>query len=116
MTKKINEMSSIEQRREYYGAVNASVDSIVNEIENNDPEDVRPLAEMVWSEVDNSRWIIYHGYNLHVLNHSRNEPEGWKHLVSDDDSYRDVIQTMAYKAMEQDVYEEFHDRDIEHPE
>ena len=64
----------------------------------------RPLTEAVWETVDSHQWIIYTAYNFDVLRHAEHEPDEWKHLVADGNSWRSVVQALAYTAMEQDVY------------
>lgn len=97
------------ERAEYYGHVQVCVDVIEERLEADNGEDI---ANLVWQEVDSSQYIIYYSNNLLILEISENEPEEWKHLVGDTDSWRDVIQAMAYKVLEQDIWDEIHDRDL----
>jgi hypothetical protein len=45
--------------------------------------------------------------NLSVLQYSRNNPREWKHLVDESDSWRMVIQVMAFDVLRQDFAEKF---------
>jgi len=107
------QMNSQEQREYYYDLIEIIVDEIENEIEDlPEAEQHDVLVERVWESVDGSEFIIYYSYNLPVLNISDNEPHEWKHLVYDGSGYKEVLQAMAYKVMEQDVWDEIRDRDL----
>lgn len=105
-----DEMTSREQQQEYYESVNFAVDEIEERL-SEDPD--AEISELVWQEIDSSEYIMYYSKNLKVLNHSTSEPGEWKHLVADDDGYREVLQAMAYKTMEQDIWDEIRERDLD---
>lgn len=96
-------------REEYYESIEMAADVIEQRLED-DP--AAEAIDLVWREVDSSEWIIYYDKNMTVLQVSDNEPNEWKHLVSDTDNYREVLQAMAYKTMEQDLYDELRERDL----
>lgn len=91
--------------REYRNEIESIAENVLD-IEEQYPDDYSDISEIIWEEVDSHQWVIYNSYNLDVLKHADNEPEEWKHLVSDDDDWRKVLSVMAYKAMENDVWEE----------
>jgi len=95
--------------QKYYDSVELAVDCIEERL--NDDSEVLP--ELVWEELDSSEYIIYYSKNMIVLQESDNEPGEWKHLVGDDAGWRDVIQTLAYSTMEQDLWDEIRERDLE---
>lgn len=94
--------------QKYYDAVETCVDVIENRL-----EEGGELSELVWQELDSSEYIMYYSKNMVVLQESTNDPGEWKHLVSDSDSWQDVIQALAYSTMEQDLWDEIRDRDLE---
>lgn len=96
--------------QEYYESVELAVDYIEEALEE-DPQ--AEISELVWEEVDTSEYIIYYEKNMTVLEVSDNEPGEWKHLVSEGDDWRNVIQALAYSTMEQDIWDEVRDRDLE---
>ena len=107
------QMGSMEQHEYYYDSIETIVDEIEREVEDlPEAEQHDVLVERVWESVDGSEFIIYFSYNIPVLNISTNEPHEWKHLVADGDDYREVLQAMAYKVMEQDVWDEIRERDL----
>lgn len=95
-----------------YGDYREEIEFIADMIEERHSED--PVAfeesEAVHEEVDSHQWIIYTAYHLDILQHSDEEPQEWKHLVADGDSWRDVIQALAFDAMRNDVWEDLDDR------
>lgn len=101
----------IETRKDYQQYINETVEIILGEYEF---EDNSELNEIVFETVDGSQLIIYTDYNLTVLENSYNEPEEWKHLVDESDSYREVIQAMAFDVFRQDLWEEIRNRDIDY--
>ena len=94
-----------------YSEYRDSIKMICDVIENR-VEEQNHISALVSQEVDNSQWIIYYSKNLDVLQLSSNEPEEFKHLIADDSSWREVIQAMAYRVMEQDVYDELRERNM----
>lgn len=96
--------------KEYSQFINDTVDIIIDEYEESLKEEP---ANAIWETVDSSEMIIYYSNNMDILQYSQNEPEEWEHLVSDGDSWKEVIQAMAYRTMEIDIWEELNDRDIE---
>ena len=92
--------------REYRNGIKTICEVIESEYEDGDA-----IHDHVWQSVDSHEWVIYTNYNLQVLRLADNDPEEWKHMVSESDSWQSVIQTMAYKAMELDVYDELRKRD-----
>jgi len=109
-TTKMTDGGSLSDREEYFEHVEFCVDVIEERLEE-DPQ--AEISELIWEELDSSQYLIYYGYNLHVLNHSNNEPGEWKHLVSDSDGFREVIHALAYATMEQDLWEEVRNRDLD---
>jgi len=106
-------MNETEQCEYYYDSIETIVDEIEREVEDlPEAEQHGVLVERVWESVDSSEFIIYFSHNIPVLNVSDKEPDEWKHLVADGDGYREVIQAMAYKVMEQDVWDEIRERDL----
>ena len=112
-TTKMTDGGSLSDREEYYNHIEVAVDSIEEERKGVPEESLRPLSEEIWQSVDSSKYIIYYDYNIHVLRFSNNEPHDWKHLIADDDSWRDIIQAMAYRVMEQDLWDEVQNRDLD---
>jgi len=98
------------EREAYYQHVEVCVD-VIQDVLRDDPG--AEISELVWEQVDSSEYIIYYDKNLKVLRYSTNEPGEWKHLVSDSDSWREVIQALAYATMEQDLWEEVRNRDLD---
>lgn len=94
-------------REKYYEHIDTICDVVENRANERDQ-----IAELVWNEVDSSEYIIYYSKNLDVLQISDNEPEEFQHLIDDDSSWREVIQMMAYKVMEQDVYDQLRARNL----
>lgn len=64
------------------------------------------IQDAVFQEVDSAHCIIYYSYNTDVLDHAKNEPEEWNIHVTEDSSWKEVIQAMAFSALRMDVYEE----------
>jgi hypothetical protein len=62
------------------------------------------LADAVFEEVDSSQLVIYNSYHTDVLDHSDEGPQEWNHFVSDGDTWREVIQAMAFDALRNDVW------------
>jgi len=104
-------MSEINSTEEYYDEIKFLVDCIQEEY-NEYPES--ELSELVFETVDSSQMVIYNTYHLDILQYSRNEPQEWKHLVSENDGYKAVIQAMAFDVLRIDVWEEVNVRDIEY--
>lgn len=75
--------------------------------EGRDPHDA------VWEEVDSSWWVIYNHANLEAIKFAREEPDEWKHLVSDDASFWEIVQAYAYKSVENELYDELRKRDVD---
>jgi len=69
-------------------------------------EDGDPLEELVWEGVDSSQYIVYTQHHLDILRYSEVGPQEWKQMVSDGDSWKEVIQTMVFDAMYNDVWKE----------
>lgn len=99
---KVNQMSDENSigRREYRESIKTSAEEIASEA-----EDEMDVTEMVETTVDADSWIIHYGYNTDVLEVSDNEPEEWKHMISDGTYWKEVIQAMAYDVMRQDLHE-----------
>jgi len=74
---------------------------------NDEPFDIYGTAI---HEVETSGIVTMTKASLAALQHSRNNPEEWKHLVNESTEYHEVIQAMAYDVIKQDVFEELHDR------
>ena len=100
--------TDVSTKEKYYEYVNFTVDCIIEEYEEYQQEDIN---ELVFENVDSADIIIYTNYNIDVLKNSNYEPQEWKHLVSESDSWQSVIQAMAFDVFKQDVYIELHDRD-----
>jgi len=54
--------------------------------------------------------MMFSGYEMDILENSHNEPEEWKHMVSETDYWREVLNAMAFTVFRHDVYEEMKDR------
>lgn len=96
------------EAQSYYDHIELMCDIIEDRVEEGDYD----LPDLVWQEVDNSQYVIYNSKNLDALQISQSDPDEFNHLISDGDSWREVIQVMAYKVVEQDVWNELRDRDI----
>jgi len=96
--------TDISTKEKYYNYVNSTVESIIEEYENE-----YPLSEAVFDSVDSSNIVMYYSYNMDILQNSDNEPQEWKHFVSDNDYYKEVIQAMAFTVFRQDVWDKLHD-------
>lgn len=94
----------------YREHINLLADVIEEEMEADEFTDVHGS---VHEEVDNSEYITNTHYNLDVLRHARNDPDEFTHAIDDSMGYREVIQVLAYLALEQDLYEELHDREVQ---
>jgi len=70
-------------------------------------------SELVRTEVDNHQWIIYNSYHLDVLQNTDDGPHGWDMYVPSPDSWREVIEAMAFKAIMNDLHAELADSDDE---
>ena len=57
--------------------------------------------------------MIYNGYELDILENSHNEPEEWKHMVSECDYWREVLNAMAFTVFRQDIYEKLKEKGID---
>lgn len=90
----------------YHNAVARMADVIADEA-----DEYPHVNELVWEELDSSAWILYTDKSIDVLRYANNDPDEWKHLVGDGDSWQEVIQAMAYKAMEHDLYDELRTRE-----
>lgn len=101
--------NDIESRQDYLQYIEEMADVITEEWDNY-PEDNDDKHHDVDMTIDSDPLIMYYDKNLKVLEHSPNEPSEWKHMVSDSDGYRKVIQVMTYDVMRQDLYEELHNR------
>jgi len=94
-------------RQEY----NDEITNLAEIIEQESQEYDQETHDMVWETVDSHQWIIYTAYHLDILKQSDSEPQEWKHMVDESDSWKDVIQVMAFRVMEQDLYEELQERE-----
>lgn len=101
----------IESYEEYRDYVENAVDALVDEVENYDDYE---LQEAVFDTVDSNWLIIYYSNNLDVLRFSDNDPMEWRHMVDSNADYREVIQTMAFDVLRQDVWDEIDRRDIDY--
>lgn len=95
--------------KDYQQYVEEMADCCENELEGDDIQDTYHYLDM---QVDSDRMIMYYSNNMKVLQYSNNEPSEWKHLVSESDYWKDVIQAMAYDVMRMDLYEELRDRGL----
>lgn len=93
-------------RRDYRESIETMADAIEREA-----DDYDDVYEAVWESLDASSWIIYTDRSLAALRFADNEPTEWKHLVADGDSWQEVIQAMAYRAMESDLIAELRERE-----
>lgn len=100
----------IESYSDYRDRINTMADVIEEALED-DPD--LYLSELVFEEVDSSRIAMFTHEAIAALKHSDSEPEEWKHLVADDDSWQDVIRAMAFDMARIDLWEELHDRGVE---
>lgn len=64
----------------------------------------QPLGDAVFENVDSSELVIYNHYHTDVLDLSDEGPQEWGAFVSDGDSWREVLQAMAFSALESDVW------------
>jgi len=64
----------------------------------------QPLADAVFEQVDSSQLVIYSSNHTDVLDLSDEGPQEWNHFVSDGDSWREVLQAMAFDALRNDVW------------
>ena len=94
---------------EYRTAVEAAADGVIEAVENYDAE----VADAVFEETDSTQWVIYTDKNLKVLQFSSHQPQEWKHLVANGDSWQQVVQAMAFDVFRQDVWGELDRRDFE---
>jgi hypothetical protein len=85
---------------DYRDRVTLMAEMAVEHSEERDQE----LAEAVFEEVDSSQLVIYTSHHTDVLDHSDEGPQEWNHFVSDGDSWRDVLQAMAFDALRNDVW------------
>jgi len=89
-------------KAEYDQHVTDMAQFALNRVDEYDQE----LADAVFEEVDSSQYVIYTSYHTDVLDHSDEGPQEWKHFVSDGDSWREVLQAMAFDALRSDVWAE----------
>jgi hypothetical protein len=95
-------------RQDYRNSIETMADVIEDEYDMGYDE----LSEMVWENVDSSSWVIYTDKNILALEYGNNQPEEWKHLVGDNSSWQEVVQAMAFRVVEQDLYDELQRRDV----
>lgn len=98
-TKTMSEISELEYRQE----IDELAQQIVSDMQEY-PEDYNDLSEIVWEICDSHQWVIYTSYNLDVLKHCENEPNEFTHMIDDSMGYREILNILAYQAMESDVY------------
>lgn len=96
-------------RQEYRESIEMGADVIEEEIE---PEDHQDVHEMIHATVDNSKYVIYTSMHLKALEHCENDPKEFNYMISNDDSYSEILQTLAYCAVRNDVMAELRDRDL----
>ena len=95
-------------RADYRDSIEQMADVVADQLA--DDPDAHP-SDLIWEALDGSRWVIYTHESMAALEYAGNDPAEWKHLVGDDDSWHQVIQAMAYKAMEADLYDELRERE-----
>lgn len=93
---------------EYRNEVEALAEDAVRSLEEY-PDTYADISEVVWELVDGHEWIIHYSYNLDVLKNSIEGPTDHATYTEGKGYWRDVIQAMAYRAMENDVYFEAQD-------
>jgi len=94
---------------EYRTAVEVAADAVIEAVEKDDAE----ITDAVFEEADSTQWVIYTDKNLKALQFSSKQPEEWKHLVADGDSWQNVVQAMAFDVFRQDVCEELDRREFQ---
>lgn len=97
------------ERAKYWESINTMADVVENRIEN---EEIDDLHNVIWEQYEGSEYVIYTSKNLKALQYSNNRPDEFIHLIDDSSSYQEVLQAMAYKVIEADLYDELHDRDV----
>lgn len=108
-TTNMNEEQS--ERAEYWESIDTMADVVENRIDANGGE-VDDIHHIIWQTFEGSEYVIYYSKNLQALQYSENEPEEFMHLIDDSSSYQEVLQAMAHKTVEADVYDELRDRDV----
>lgn len=94
--------------REYQRRLDVMADIIEDRYE--EEED---LHDVIFEEVDSSSMVLYTSEALDVLRVSDSQPQEWKHMVGDDASWQEAIQTMAFTALRADLSEKLRQRDID---
>lgn len=102
--------TDISTKAKYYDYVDHTVHCILTE-KGNYPES--EISELVFESVDSANIIIYTNYHMDILQNSNQEPQEWKHMVSENDSWQKVIQAMAFDVFRQDVWNKLHEKDID---
>jgi len=100
---------SVLNAQEYWKEIAALAESIIEEWQERDGEDISEIAHEV---VDGHQWIIYYAFTDDVLYHCSNE-DAWEDVYSPEDignlvidkGMRDARTHQAFFAMEADVYE-----------
>jgi len=97
--------TDISTKEKYYEYVNYIVDVMEEEydLENED------LTELVFREVDSAHIILYSNYHMDILHNSMKGAERWNRRR--DAEWRDVIQSMAFDILRQDIWQELRNRD-----
>lgn len=95
-------------REDYRNEIQMMADSVEEGVREYDQN----VHEAMHETVDGSQWVIYTNMTIKALYYADSEPDEWKHMVADGDSWQEVVQALAYKMMEGDVYEELRRRDV----
>lgn len=90
------------------------LDLMADAIEEHYDSEADDLPEYVFEEVDASDLVLYTSNALGVLRVSDAGPTEWHHMVGDDDSWQNVVSTMAFTALRADLWSKLERRDIAH--
>jgi len=102
-------MENLTDRKKYWMAIETMAGVVEEELKR---DDIVEAADLVFESVDSSEYVMYYDKNLDALQYSDNEPVEFKHLFSDGDSWREVIQAMAFQVVKYDVYQKLQERDV----